>query len=343
MSGTTADPSSAPASSARHDPHAATRLIWDGLSRPVPVREAARALFGLPHDVIRQLAGALTATSPEAEALLVAMPEMLRNLSITTVQTAERCVGEVRGPVLWAETISARAGTAGATDVFICLTARRAYDTPQNRVLVAALTAIRKAAADADPVARQAYDDEVLLRARVNGDEARRYLEHRTMRDVSRKRPSRRDIAKAVTGRRSQQYQPAIDVLERNREPIRLTNLLSFNDARTAWQHWAMVSLAAQLRLRGAPLGGFKITANGELRAGRLTFRHRNVARETQNPLHGILFERLLIDVPDRLGDTDVDAATEALARRAQGRVPVLVTSPADIERAADLAFSALA
>lgn len=324
------------------DPNAATRLLWNGLSRPLDVRDAARAFFGLSFDVIRQLAGALVATSAEAESLMLAMPEVLRNLSITTVQTAERCQGEVRGSVLWSETMSARAGTAGATDVFICLTARRAYDTPQNRVLVSALTAVRRAAADADAVARQAYDDEVLLRARVNGDEARRFLEHRTLRDVSRQRPSRRDIAKAASGRRSQQYQPAIDVLRRTRDPIELKHLLPFIDARTAWQHWAIVTLAAQLRRRGAQLGGFRVTPSGDLRAGRLTYRHAKVAHETQNPLHGILFDRLLIDVPDKGSTTDLGAANDALARRAQGRIPVLVTSAADIERAVDLAFPAL-
>ncbi len=327
---------------AHDDPHAATRVLWDGLARPLSVRDAARALFGLSPDVIRQLAGALVATSSEADALLLAMPEVLRNLSITTIQTAERCQGEVRGPVLWAETMSARAGTAGATDVFICLTARRAYDTPQNRVLVAALTAIKSAAADADPVARQAYDDEVLQRARSNGDEARRFLEHRTMRDVSRHRPSRRDVAKAAGGRRSHQYQPAIDMLRRKLDPIRLDNLLAFNDARTAWQHWLVVTLAAQLRRRGAPLGAFRVTPSGDLRAGRLTYRHANVAADMQSPLHGVLFERLIVDVPDERG-MGIDAATEALGRRAQGRMPVVVASAADVERAADLALSTLA
>ncbi len=343
MSGTVPGAPAAPRRIDPNDPHAATRMLWESLARPIPVRDAGRALFGLSSDVVKQLAGALLATSEETEAFLLAMPEVLRNLSITTIQTVERCQGEVRGPVLWAETNAARAGTAGATDVFVCLTARRAYDTPQNRVLVAALLAIRQAAADADPVARQAYDDEVLLRARVIGDEARRYLEHRTLRDVSRKRPTRRDIAKAARGRRSHQYHTAIAVLERKREPIRLQNLLAFIDARTAWQHWVIVNLGAQLRKRGAPLGPARVTPNGDLRAGRLTYRHPNVAAETRQDLHGILFERLLIDVPDKLGDPDVDAETEALARRAQGRVPVLVTSPADVDRAADLAFSTLA
>lgn len=307
------------------------------------IRDAARAMFGLSGDVIRQLIGALVATSTETETLLVKMPEILRDLAITTVQTEERCQGEVRGPILWSETMAARAGTAGATDVFICLTARRAYDTPQNRVLVAALDAIRRAAMDADPVARQAYDDEVLSRARANGDEARRFLEHRTMRDVTRKRPSKRDFAKAAAGRRNRQYGPAIDVLDRVRNPLGLNHLLPFTDARTAWQHWVIVTLVAQLRIRGASPGAFRVTPGGDLRAGRLTYRHPNVARDTKNPLHGVMFERLLVDVPDPLGTSDLGEAEAALGRRSHGRIPVLVTGIADIERAADLAFSALA
>ncbi len=309
---------------------------------PIPVSDAARALFGLPVAVTRQLAGALLSTSEEAETLLATMPETLRTMSITTVQTASRCQGEVRGPVLWGETVAARAGTAGATDVYICLTAERAYDTAQNRVLVAALMAVRRAAADADPVARQAYDDEVLLRARTNGDEARRYLDHRALRSVSRKRLSRRDLAQTFGGRRVQRYRPALDMLERVKEPIRLTHLLAFSDARTSWQHWVLMTLASKLRARGNALPVFRPTPAGDLRAGRLTYRHPRTARDDDNPLHGILFERLLIDVPDPIDATDVAAAEEALGRRAQGRVPVLVRSEEDIDRAIEMAFSDL-
>lgn len=326
----------------RNDPHAATRMLWNLLAEPVPVHDAARALFGLSTDVVRKLAGALMATAPETNALLAAMPELLRNLSITTIQTAERSQGEVRGPILWSETMAARSATAGATDVFVCLTAERAYDTSENRVLVAALDAVKKAAADADPVARQAYDDEVLLQARVNGDEARRYLEHRTLRGVSRKRLAHRDRAKASGGRRSQQCRPAIAVLERAKNPIEVRHLLAFSDARTVWQHWVIVTLAAQLRERGAPLGAFRITPRGELRAGRLTYRHPDVAAEIGSEPHGIVFERLLIDVPDPVGNRDPRSASEALTARAAGRVPVLVTGPADVARAADLAFANL-
>ena len=51
----------------------------------------------------------------------------------------QRCIGELRGPVLWSETMSARASSFGDRDLFICATPSRAYDIDENRILVAAL------------------------------------------------------------------------------------------------------------------------------------------------------------------------------------------------------------
>lgn len=324
------------------DPNAATRLLWQQLARPVPITETAQALFGLPAPISRQLAGALLATSEEAGILLESMPKILRGLSITTVQHAVRCQGEVRGPVLWSETMSARSATAGSTDVYVCLTPERAYDTPQNRVLVAALLEIKVASNAADPVSRQAYNDEVLLRARDNGTIARHYLDHRTLRGVSHKRINGRIITKTRAGSRNQNYEPALQLLDRAKSPVGLDHLLSFSDRRTAWQHWVIMALAARLRARGVPLPVYRPTSSGDLRAGRLTYRHPTTARAIKNPLHGILFERMLIDVPDPIDHPDLKRAEAELGARAGGRVPILVTSEADIDRAIERAFSGL-
>ena len=86
----------------------------------------------------------------------------------------------------------------------------------------------------------------------------------------------------------------------------------------------------------------YRPTPNGDLRAGRLTYRHPTTAKAVKNPLHGILFERLLIDVPDPIDHPDLEQAAADLGARAQGRVPVLVTSEEDIDRAVELAFSGL-
>lgn len=332
----------APAEDAVNDPNAATRLLWKQLSTPIDPIESGQALFGLSPVLIRQLVGAVLATCPEAENLLASMPLLVRSLAIATTSTPFRCQGEVRGPVLWSETLAARAGTPGATDVYVCSSASRAYDTVENRVLVAALDIIVKAARAADPVAHQAYDDQVLLRARDNGTRARHYLEHRALATVPRKRPDGRAITKTRAGNRRRTYEPALLMLDRGKHPITLNHLLAFTDRRTAWQHWVIMALSQRLRARGHPLPMYRSTPAGDLRAGRLVYRHPGIARFTGTPLHGILFERLLIDVPDPIDHPDLARAEFELGARSQGRVPVLVTSELDIDRVVNLALGTL-
>ncbi len=74
--------------------------------------------------------------SPECEALLDGMDQRLRLLPSTLVDTPERCLHAVRGPVLWSETITARANSFGDEDVFVCRTVRREFDCMENRLLV---------------------------------------------------------------------------------------------------------------------------------------------------------------------------------------------------------------
>ncbi len=71
-------------------------------------------------------------------------------MAIATTDKPERCYGELRGPVLWSETMSARSASAGDPGMFVCATTTKAYDTDENRVLKAALDVIRRAGADAD-------------------------------------------------------------------------------------------------------------------------------------------------------------------------------------------------
>ncbi len=329
----------------RDDPDAATRLLWNHLGRPLDIPDTAQALFGMSPIATRQLMGAVLATSSEAVDLLASMPRTLRSLSIATTVTPLRCQGELRGAVLWSETLSARAGTAGATDVYVCASNSRAYDTPQNGVLVAALRAVQEAAKAAEPVDRRsaAWDDEVLLLAREHGTRARQYLDHRTLKTVRRSRPDARAISKTRATSRHRTYEPALAMLGRAARPVTLDHLLPYSSARTAWQHWVLMALSQQLRQRGHPLPRFRVTPSGDLRGGRLLYRHPTTAAAVGVPLHGILFERLLIDVPDPIDHRDRVMGEGQLAARAGGRIPVLVTSEEDIERAVDLALTGLA
>ena len=97
-----------------------------------------------------------------------------------------------------------------------------------------------------------------------------------------------------------------------------MKHLLSFSDPRTAWQHWVIMALAARCGRGGNPLPVYRPTPNGDLRAGRLTYRHPTTAKAVKNPLHGILFERLLIDVPDPIDHPDLEQAAADLGARAR-------------------------
>ena len=60
-----------------------THRLWARIRRPYNVVEALDGVLGLSPNVARQLAGAMLATSSEAESLLTAMPRTVRSLSIS--------------------------------------------------------------------------------------------------------------------------------------------------------------------------------------------------------------------------------------------------------------------
>jgi hypothetical protein len=185
-----------------------------------PVRVLS-ALLGLPGRAARQLVGTWLATSPEADRLMGAMPQLLRSLAIATTDRPERCYGELRGPVLWSETMSARSASAGDPGLFVCATTTKAYDTDENRVLKAALAAIARAGADADvtsPVPGGPGPDDV-RRARQQGQAANHLLEHRTLADVPTHPPRGRALQRTRSGSRRGTYEPAVALLRRAGQP----------------------------------------------------------------------------------------------------------------------------
>ena len=105
----------------------------------------AAALIGDDVATLTDAVSITLAASPEAAALLDGMEFRVRTLPTTVHTSAERCVNSVRGPILWSETITARANALGNDDVFVCSTTSRSFDTVENRVLVGALEAIARA------------------------------------------------------------------------------------------------------------------------------------------------------------------------------------------------------
>jgi hypothetical protein len=238
--------------------------------------------------------------------------------------------------VLWSETISARAASFGDPDLFVCTTPQRDYDTAENRVLVRALSVLAEAGKAIDHVGAAHYDDPVLRAARDNGREARRFLEHPALAQVTNERLRPRTAKRARGGKSAERYRSALAVLERAAEPIEVEHLLPYCDRRTRAQHEVLLAVLEDLERRGMRIPPLRVEA-GALLAGPVTYIHprRLGARDR---LHGIVVGDVLIDVPERVRETNRERAAAALVERSHGRATVLVTGPSEVPAAVDRA-----
>jgi hypothetical protein len=304
----------------------ATVELWSRLSRPFDAASAVEALTGLHATNARQIVGMRVASSREADALLDQMHEIVRSLSIATTSSPARCVGEVRGPILWSETMAARSASPGAGNVYICASPVKAYDTDENRVLRHALTRIRDAARNADPTGHSHGEDETIRRARFNGTRAIRALEHRTLASVGHAKPTGRALQKARTGTRARSYGPAVALIERSIEPITAEEVASYCDDHTRRQHGLLLALADSLKL-----GPFHVVGQSLSNKG-LRYVHRQ--RAVEEGMYGVLLRNLLLDVPDVANGVDKAQAERDLAERSNGHPILIVTGPSDIDLA---------
>ncbi|MEL7209484.1 MAG: hypothetical protein AAGK32_14810, partial [Actinomycetota bacterium] len=309
---------------------------------PHPVRagvrggvvEAVDAVLGLSPNVARQLAGAMLATSDEAESLLKGMPNAMRSLSISTSERLVECRGELRGPVAWSETMSRRSATSGAQDLYMCSSPARAYDVLENRVLVAALGAVSAAGRSVESMSAQTYDDDTMRRARSNGTRALRYLDHRSLSGVTRERPTPRSLNRAKVSSRRATYTPALRMLERASEPLGADDVLPFCDRRTRLQHDLLVGVLEGLEGRDSDVGPLR-AIDGSLEAGGVRYSHPRRRGDRERP-HGIQLGGLLLDVPERLRDRHRARNQHLLARRAGSLEARIVLEQADIDLAVE-------
>jgi hypothetical protein len=310
--------------------------IWERLAQPFSMAETIDGLLGLTIKVANQFIGTKIATSPEAETLLDSMTKTMRSLATSMQTHAQRCMGDVRGPILWSETMSARASSNGAEDVFVCATPGRAYDITENQILVYALNGVREGAVQSAIVSDQEYDDALLRRARAQGERARHYLQHPSLRSVSLKAPDGRALKRTRSGKSHKSYQPALDMLERLRAPLSVEELLPYVDRRTKAQHDVLMTFVDKLEAGGTRLPPFRAEA-GVVYAGPIQYRHPRTLGNVER-LSGIILGNLLVDVPDRLRERSRSRAEFDLKARAQGRRCMVIMNRDDIEEAFTLA-----
>ena len=316
------------------EPGSGPALLLGWLGRPYHPQKVVSALLGVSPRVARHLIGTVVATSEEAEGLLAAMPAIVRSLAVATSNRPQRCVGEIRGPIMWSETMAARGASAGDPGLFVCATPTRAYDTDENRVLRAALHAVQVAGRQAEGGERAG--SAVTRRARHNGQQAARVLEHQTLAGVPTTRPTGRQLRRTRAGTRRNTYRPAVRTLARVAEPLGAAHITAFASDRTR----ARLDLLAAVLLRVADHTGGTPSLRceaGELVSGPVRFHHPPLAGPASR-WDGVRVGEVLLDVPapDSIDDGE---ARDELRRRADGGLSVLVVGADDLAAAVTLAL----
>ncbi len=313
-------------------------LLWSRMSRPFNLVHALPALCGIPPSHVADLMTLHVALTEQAEQLLEAAPRLLRSLTCSTSIAPERSVGAVRGPILWAETLTARAHGLGAEDVFVCGAPQRDFDTVENRIFVAALELLAGAARrTSSPAAQRSLHPQQRQLITERSAAAQAFLAEPSLRPLRHRRPGARAVANARRGRRAPQFEPAFQMWARRTDPIHPDELLACTDPRTRGQQRAFALVMMTLVRRGLAVPQLRIEGS-EVVAGRL--RYRNWRRATAAGNHGILLDGVLIDGAPDAGSTSRADALARLERRAGERLFCLVTDEVEAEVAVELALS---
>ncbi len=312
--------------------------IWDRVDPTARGGVAVHALCGIPQEAMAELAVLVAAASAEAEVLLQTTPQLLRVLSSSTSMAAERCVGHVQGPVLWSETLNARAHTLGGDDVFVCGVMQRDFDTPENEVLLSALDLLGRAGALLEHVAADYVDDETHELIAARSAVARSLRAERALDGVRRNRAGNMQVHRVRMGRHSKRYEPALSVLRRRSEPFRAADLAVVSDARTIGQLRGLALMCDALERRGVVLEHLRVSGP-EVAIGPIRF--RNWRHATGQGNFGVLVGPVLIDTPTT-DDADERAnVLNDLEARAGRRAFCLVATPDEADIAVDLALDA--
>jgi len=252
----------------------AVAALLGRVPRPYDASRVLAAAAGMTLRHARHVTGLLLATTAEAERLLDQMPRIVRSLAIATADRPTRCYGELRGPVLWSETMSARSASAGDPGLFVCATTRKAYDTDENRVLKAALDLVHRAGRDADHSA----DPDDVRRARASSARAGRFGDHQTLDAVPVVAVRGRTLQRARSGSRRGTYAPAIAVLTRAGDLLSAATVLPHLDEAAKRDLTLMAAVVEELAGRYGQVLPLR-TSGGALVYGPVRYEHRAIGR----------------------------------------------------------------
>jgi hypothetical protein len=300
------------------------RNLWARLGEGEHSTDAIRSLCGIPESWLSDLAVLTGAASTATRRLLDTVPMLLHGLLTTTSMQPERCVGHVRGPVLWSETLNARAHTLGGDDVFVCGVQGRDFDVAENHVLLGALDLVARAAALLDSEAASLLSEEMLQEIRNRAANARSLRGDKHLEEVHRVRVTRSMLHTVRRGRRARQYAAAVDVMARRASPFDADALVAVCDPTSRGQLRALDLVLGALADRNEKIGPLRCDGT-EAMIGPI--RYRNWRHATSQGRYGILMGGLLMDGPATTDGAARAALVSSLEDRARdGRYCVVAT-----------------
>src|SRR5262249_11363897 len=140
------------------------------------------------------------------------LPFLVRRLSTTTATEEERSPERIRGAIQWGQTLSARHAT-GIPHMYVTSPARRAYQTPENELLVLVLDAVVRLGKQTGWYRSESADVGRLVSSRVA--EAERWLQMRALLEVERRPITPTKLARVRSGRHRRRYHAAVAAYDR--------------------------------------------------------------------------------------------------------------------------------
>lgn len=239
-----------PAASPRRLEHPTTRL-WSAFEPEAQQRSRLSVLCGVPPQLADDVMLLAMARSRPAVGLIGRSDELLRSLAHQTVVATERCVGHVRGPILWSETITAWASGVGVDDVFVCTSPRRDFDVVENRLVVWLLRRLVAAGRRTSGDGRVYFTPEILERVTSHGRAAQQLLGHRHLRTVTVRKPTGKEMRMVRKSRHHAAYATAVRLAERVPSPFEADEVRALCTQTTVEHHRVMAAIGDALASRG--------------------------------------------------------------------------------------------
>ena len=168
----------------------------------------ASALLSMPATELQTVAQLQFLASRELGALLQQLPMLVRRLATTTTSEEEWSAERVRGSIQWSKTLSMRA-TTGLPHLYVTQPARRAYQTPDNELLVFLLDETVRLGKLSGWYQSTSQTIGQLFSNRAQ--EAERWRHARALSSVERRPITPMRISRIRSGRHRRRYQAVLD------------------------------------------------------------------------------------------------------------------------------------